>query len=177
MFPSYRINFIPFCSENIIPSEKFLGNVHQIKWNQALFIYNNDSVGIAFILSDMQFQSLSRHHLKACKYFMSNKKIFFLIKHTGACYLPYTIIYTPCVYYSTEEVKFFRRQIGRDEPLWSNLSIFNKIRAVKRTRCQPWKRNDKWQIWLMTKSLGACLRNNWGVNPKYVLQMHNYMDA
>ena len=46
-----RIIFTLFCSENInLPSEKFLGNVSQIKWNHAVLnIYNNDSVGIASI--------------------------------------------------------------------------------------------------------------------------------
>ena len=62
------------------------------------------------------FQSLSRHHLKACKYFMwtmTNNKFWFSL---------------------------------------SNLSIFNKICAVKHIRCLPWKRIDKWQKWLMIES-------------------------
>ena len=62
------------------------------------------------------FQSLSRHHLKACKYFMwtmTKNKFWFSL---------------------------------------SNLSFLNKIRSVKRTRYLPWKRIDKWQKWLMTKS-------------------------
>ena len=50
-----RINFTLFYSENInLPSEK-LENVRQIKWNHAVLIYNNDSVGIASILTDIYF--------------------------------------------------------------------------------------------------------------------------
>ena len=51
-----RINFITFCSRNInLPSERFLGNIHQIKWNRSVLIYNNDWVGFASFLSDMYF--------------------------------------------------------------------------------------------------------------------------
>ena len=51
-----RINFTLFCSENInLPSEKFLENVCQIKRNRAELIHNDDSVGIAFFLTDMYF--------------------------------------------------------------------------------------------------------------------------
>ena len=39
--------------------------------------------------------------------------------------------------------------------------------AVKRPRCQPWKRFDKWQKWEWQKYLDTCLCNNLhvGVNP------------
>ena len=51
-----RINFTLFYSENInLPSEKFLGNVRQIKWNHAVLIYNDDSVEIASFLTDKFF--------------------------------------------------------------------------------------------------------------------------
>ena len=51
-----RINFTLFCSENInLPSEKLMRIVRQIKWNQAVLIYNNDSVEIGSILNDMYF--------------------------------------------------------------------------------------------------------------------------
>ena len=64
------------------------------------------------------FQSLSRHHLKVCKYFMwtmTNNKFWFSL---------------------------------------SNLSFFNKIRAVKRTICVPWNRltNDKNYLWQNLKT-------------------------
>ena len=59
-----RINFTLFYSENInLPSEK-LENVRQIKWNHAYLL------GLLPFLLIYIFQSLSRHHFKACKYFM-----------------------------------------------------------------------------------------------------------
>ena len=51
-----RVTFTLFCTENItLLSEKFLGNVRQIKWNCAVLIYNNHSFGIASFLTDMYF--------------------------------------------------------------------------------------------------------------------------
>ena len=51
-----RINFTLFWSENINKlSVKFLKNVRKIKRNRAVLIHNDDSVGIAFFLTDMYF--------------------------------------------------------------------------------------------------------------------------
>ena len=46
--------------------------------------------------------------------------------------------------------------------------LFDKIHTVKRTRCQPWKKDWQWHDEILR-------RNKLGVNPKCVLQMHNYM--
>ena len=89
-----RINFTLFYSENInLPSEK-LENVRQIKWNHAYLFIIMIQLGLLPFLLIYIFQSLSRHHFKACKYFMwamTNRRtinfrfylwnLSFLIKH------------------------------------------------------------------------------------------------
>ena len=37
-----------------------LGNIRLMKWNRAVHIYNNDSIGIAPILTDMWFSIIDK---------------------------------------------------------------------------------------------------------------------
>ena len=54
MFPILTLTESILLNINL-SSEEFLANVRQIKWNHAVLIYNNDSVGIASFLTDMYF--------------------------------------------------------------------------------------------------------------------------
>ena len=63
-----RINLTLFLL--IYLQRKFWEIVRQIKWNQGVLFYNNNSVGIVSLLTDLYFQSLSRHPSNAYKYFM-----------------------------------------------------------------------------------------------------------
>ena len=59
-----RISFTLFCSENInLRLKKVLGNVRIMKWNHAVLIYNNDSVGIASFFNWYDW----RHEKRALK--------------------------------------------------------------------------------------------------------------